>query len=160
MAFKKIDDAQLTTVADAIRIKGGTSDPIVFPDGFVSAIQAIEAKTGNEYQFVRGNITADEPTMDFFFEDIPFMPEGAFIYHTAGNNAAYYIAGEKLLLFGIGTIAGQNNVGLAWERRLAAAARLETTSFFVLWHDNMLVLTCEGYFNGPYSYMIWGKSAS
>lgn len=31
----------LTAVADAIRAKGGTSDPMVYPDGFVSAIQAI-----------------------------------------------------------------------------------------------------------------------
>ena len=31
----------LTAVADAIRTKGGTSEPLVYPDGFVSAIQAI-----------------------------------------------------------------------------------------------------------------------
>ena len=35
----------LTKVASAIREKGGTSDPLVYPDGFVSAIQAIPQKT-------------------------------------------------------------------------------------------------------------------
>ena len=47
---KAIDSAQLnanlTTIADAIRAKGGTSDALVFPSGFVSAVQAIQAGGG------------------------------------------------------------------------------------------------------------------
>ena len=43
---KAVDSAQLnadlTAVADAIRTKGGTSEQLAFPDGFVSAVQAIE----------------------------------------------------------------------------------------------------------------------
>ena len=39
-------DANLTTIADAIRTKGGTSDALVFPAGFVSAVQAIQAGGG------------------------------------------------------------------------------------------------------------------
>ena len=39
-------DANLTTIADAIRAKGGTSDALVFPSGFVSAVQAIQAGGG------------------------------------------------------------------------------------------------------------------
>lgn len=43
---KAVDSAQLnadlTAVADAIRTKGGTSAQLTFPDGFVSAVQAIE----------------------------------------------------------------------------------------------------------------------
>lgn len=34
-------DTDLTSVANAIRTKGGTSGQLAFPDGFVSAIQAI-----------------------------------------------------------------------------------------------------------------------
>lgn len=34
--------ADLTAVADAIRTKGGTTDTLTFPDGFVSAIESIE----------------------------------------------------------------------------------------------------------------------
>lgn len=34
--------SELTAVADAIRAKGGTSEQLVYPAGFVSAIQAIE----------------------------------------------------------------------------------------------------------------------
>ena len=44
MAYRKVNDTSLASVADAIREKGGTSDALVFPEGFVSAISAI--KTG------------------------------------------------------------------------------------------------------------------
>ena len=43
MAYRKVDDISLASVADAIRSKGGTSDELVFPDGFVTAISAIQA---------------------------------------------------------------------------------------------------------------------
>lgn len=35
------NDTDIKKVADAIRAKGGTSDPLAYPSGFVSAIQAI-----------------------------------------------------------------------------------------------------------------------
>ena len=46
MAYKKVKDTSLASVADAIRAKGGTSDALVFPDGFVSAISAIQTGGG------------------------------------------------------------------------------------------------------------------
>ena len=42
MAYRKVNDNSLASVADAIRSKGGTSDALVFPDGFASAISAIQ----------------------------------------------------------------------------------------------------------------------
>ena len=46
MAEYLTNTADLTEVADAIRAKGGISDPLVYPDGFVTAIQAIETGGG------------------------------------------------------------------------------------------------------------------
>lgn len=39
-------DADLTSVANAIRTKGGTSSQLAFPNGFVSAVQAIPTGSG------------------------------------------------------------------------------------------------------------------
>ena len=50
MAEYLTNTADLTKVASAIREKGGTSDPLVYPDGFVTAIQAIQ--TGTELQII------------------------------------------------------------------------------------------------------------
>lgn len=47
MAFRKVNDDSLATVAAAIRAKGGTSEPLAFPDGFVSAVDAIQAGVGS-----------------------------------------------------------------------------------------------------------------
>ena len=38
-----VNAADLTVVADAIREKGGTSESIVFPGGFVSEIQELNS---------------------------------------------------------------------------------------------------------------------
>ena len=46
MAYRKVDEASLTAVADSIREKGGTTGALAFPDGFVSAVQAIQAGGG------------------------------------------------------------------------------------------------------------------
>lgn len=50
MAEYLTNTTDLTKVAAAIREKGGTSDLLVYPDGFVTAIQAIQ--TGTELQIV------------------------------------------------------------------------------------------------------------
>lgn len=39
-----IEDSTLTAIANAIRSKGGTSAALAFPNGFVSALQAIETE--------------------------------------------------------------------------------------------------------------------
>ena len=50
MAEYLTNTTDLTKVASAIREKGGTSDPLVYPDGFATAIQAIQ--TGTELQII------------------------------------------------------------------------------------------------------------
>lgn len=37
----KVTDTELTSIANAIRTKGGTSAELIFPDGFISAVQNI-----------------------------------------------------------------------------------------------------------------------
>lgn len=42
-----VNQSDLVSVANAIREKGGTSETLVFPDGFVGAVQAIQAGGGD-----------------------------------------------------------------------------------------------------------------
>nr|DAE15052.1 MAG TPA: hypothetical protein [Siphoviridae sp. cty3u30] len=53
MAYDKIVDssgldANLTSVADAIRAKGGTTAQLAFPSGFVAAVQSIDSGGGTD----------------------------------------------------------------------------------------------------------------
>lgn len=54
MADYLTTDTELTSIADAIRTKGGTSASLAYPAGFISAINAI--KSGLEYE--EGTYTA------------------------------------------------------------------------------------------------------
>lgn len=49
----------LTKVANAIRSKGGTTDPLVYPDGFEAAILAIPSGTGTPVDVRLNAITID-----------------------------------------------------------------------------------------------------
>lgn len=60
MAIKKVDDASLTAVADAIREKGGTESLLEFPDGFISAIEDIKGSTGGVYIDEDGYLVLDD----------------------------------------------------------------------------------------------------
>ena len=55
MAYDKVIDsaeldAELTSVADAIRTKSGTTGKLTFPDGFVSAVEEIQTESSPKIQ--------------------------------------------------------------------------------------------------------------
>ena len=65
-----VNQSDLVSVANAIRTKGGTSEALVFPDGFVSAVQAIQAGGGGGSvepftKIISGTITFAEETAAF-----------------------------------------------------------------------------------------------
>lgn len=68
-------EAGLTTIANAIREKGGTSDTLAFPDAMAEAIAAIEAGGGNA---VVGEFTLSEPLTT----DAPLYIDNAFTQNT------------------------------------------------------------------------------
>ena len=57
MADYKVSDTSLTSIANAIRTKGGTSASLSFPDGFVTAIGNIS--TGGSATLITKSITAN-----------------------------------------------------------------------------------------------------
>lgn len=63
-----VNSSDMTAVADAIRAKGGTSEALAFPGGFVSAVQAIQAGGSSglfglsENDFLQGNGTLESYT--------------------------------------------------------------------------------------------------
>ena len=61
MAEYLTNNTDLKKVADAIRTKGGTADPLVYPDGFVEAIGNIQ--TGSPEQEKSVTITANGTTV-------------------------------------------------------------------------------------------------
>jgi hypothetical protein len=70
--YRVIED-DMTTVADAIREKTNTTDPIAFPAGFVSAIRSISGGTPadprDQYQRVEYIESAEEGTYPYIITD-------------------------------------------------------------------------------------------
>lgn len=52
MAIYIVQDASLAAVADAIRAKAGITEPLVFPDGFVDAVEEIQTDGGGSHRNV------------------------------------------------------------------------------------------------------------
>lgn len=72
-------DADLTSVANAIRTKGGTSASLAFPAGFVSAIGDIPTGGGGNYDIASGTITPASNSKSIYV-DVDFEPTHALIF--------------------------------------------------------------------------------
>lgn len=66
-----VNQPDLVSVANAIRTKGGTSEALAFPDGFVSAVQAIQAGGGA----VQADWSQNDETQLDYVKNRPFYLE-------------------------------------------------------------------------------------
>ena len=69
MADYLTTDTELTSVADAIRTKGGTSASLAYPAGFVNAINAIPTGGGASWtEHIDGYVTVGEFILDDYVD--------------------------------------------------------------------------------------------
>jgi hypothetical protein len=121
-------DADLTSVANAIRTKGGTSASLAFPAGFVSAVQAIPSGGGGDEtgSFIAGssqsNITISVSSLHSHIliwdsvvksdDDLTSAPYGRMktVLEYADNNTGFVIYGA-INSNGTGYTAQCNGIG-------------------------------------------------
>lgn len=84
------NDTDLKKVADAIRAKGGTSAPLAYPSGFVSAIQAIKSAPATPYM-----VAEYEQELMTAYESASFIKKAKLYNHT--RIASYELAYQHLL---------------------------------------------------------------
>ena len=87
MASYKVSDTDLTSVANAIRTKGGTSSPLVFPSGFVSAVQNIPSGGGTATLITKsivanGTYSAGDDDADGYSEVSVAVPQPPYVTGT------------------------------------------------------------------------------
>lgn len=84
-------DSDLTSVANAIRTKGGTSAQLAFPAGFVSAVQAIPSggitPSGTKQISITQNGTTTEDVTNYANAEITVNVSGGTNYGTTNNNS-------------------------------------------------------------------------
>lgn len=123
-------DADLTSVADAIRAKGGTSGQLSFPAGFVNAVDAITTGVNIEDTFDDWQRPSDWPDLDAICPD---GFEGALITYQVRDTVYYpynkihfHINGDAPRTVELGTVQGgvfvpfetHTNVGNIFEEDL------------------------------------------
>lgn len=75
-----VAEEQLKSIADAIREKTGTADGIVFPDGFVTAVSAIETGGGSEEDVIA--VMCEEKPCEYYSADVTKVRHYMFAYST------------------------------------------------------------------------------
>ena len=75
MANYLVTDTELTSIADAIRSKAGTSTSMAFPDAFVSTIEGISVGSNSADDFI-----LNHETMESFEGNVSTIGAGAFAY--------------------------------------------------------------------------------
>lgn len=97
MAVKVVDatslDTGLTSIADAIRTRGGTSDPLAFPAGFASAVAAIPE---TEVELKRGVIRPDAELVETWSYDKLWLAEEGGTLPAYSTSAVTLKASEQL----------------------------------------------------------------
>lgn len=72
-----VSSTDLTSIANAIRTKGGTSAQLAFPSGFVSAVQNIPTGGGSSVKYTRYTLTGDT-TIKALLDSINYEVQDAF----------------------------------------------------------------------------------
>lgn len=97
-----VDGADLTSVANAIRTKGGTSAQLAFPQDFVDAVQAIPtgiAPTGTKQISITANGTTTEDVAAYANAEItvnvPSGPSPTLITKTITENGTYNASSDN-----------------------------------------------------------------
>lgn len=78
MAKYLVNDTSLTAVADAIRTKGGTSEALSFPDGFVSAVEGIQAGGGDVDPISVARSILDKSITEYIDNELTIVPDYGF----------------------------------------------------------------------------------
>ena len=129
MAEYLTNTTDLTKVASAIRAKGGTSDPLVYPDGFVTAIQAIETGGGGG---------SDELVNSLIDRTI----SGAYVNNTVTIVGRYGLAGctklTSVMLPAVRTTDGNSMNGCS-ELTKADFSNLQTIRYSTFYSNKKLV---------------------
>ena len=132
-----VNSADMTAVADALRAKGGTSEALAFPGGFVEAVGAIQAGAG-------GNAVQ-------IGQDTPLNILKLFHTLETGNcvtgefTLSSYIQNTPTLLFstGLETVTGLLTVDRDWYIGYRGGERTVFSLFITLENNRFLNFCCN-----------------
>lgn len=126
-------DADLTSVANAIRTKGGTSASLAFPSGFVSAIANIPsggdpgdefewATTTNQVVTIGANSVTNTQAAKSFFDALASYNMCILLSPLTDANQFIYCGTSGAMRYRNGAIAS-TNIGTAYDAKLVEGTK-------------------------------------
>jgi hypothetical protein len=126
-------DNGLTSIADAIRIKGGTSADLAFPAGFVSAVEAIPTGGGENFKLLINDATGTAAQWNIPSMQNSLSANGVIeIKITDSNPATDY----------------GNIISLGSEAQLSSYNNNSVIHFYHIYSDNGTIDKIKSYCNG------------
>lgn len=164
MAERIVKEESLVAVADAIRAKGGTTDPLSFPTGFADAISAIQAGGGGVSGGVKANfgtftvdetITATEIVADDGFSvgyelmtinhNSGFTPKHFIVFSATGTSGVQYELTVHLMSTESKTAITVRVQSVVYNQYGTSASGLPTNKSCkrdIEWNENTITLYC------------------
>lgn len=127
-------DADLTSVANAIRTKGGTSASLAFPSGFVSAIEDIQsgggdpgdefewATTTNQVVTIGANSVTNTQAAKSFFDALATYNMCILLSPLTDENQFVYCGTSGAMRYRGGTVAS-TIIGSAYDTKLVEGTK-------------------------------------
>ena len=154
MAFDKVVDsavldAGMKSVADAIRAKAGTTDLLVWPDGFKAVVEGIQ--TGGGQAFQCGTVVSADDTNLV----VPCTLDNILIvrkYVTSTKNVAYLLNATLLVADGLKIQIGNNSIGGLTNQGIGVFSITKQNG------QTTFTQTTSIKFNGEYCYIAWDNA--
>lgn len=158
MAYKSVENSSLTSLANKIREKAKTSDPLSVPEGMISGINSIvNASESNLFKVSFGGINSSNSRKSLSITGLGFEPSGAIFICT------YVLTTGSDVLCITSKQNGKSQYGFCG--RLGQYARIQT-NFITFGVDSVTIANPIAYsgstkvtatLSGAYNYVIWGK---
>ena len=142
-------DADMKSVADAIRAKAGTTDLLEWPDGFKAAVEGI--RTGGGQAFQCGTVVSADGTNLV----VPCTLDNILIvrkYVTSTRNVAYLLNATLLVADGLKIQIGNNSSGNLTNQGIEVFSITKQNG------QTTFTQTTSIKFNGEYCYIAWDNA--
>lgn len=156
------NDTDLKKVANAIRVKGGTSTPLTYPDGFVSAIEAIKTTPILQTKTITPSTSKQEIVSDSGYDGLSKVTVEAIKTQaksiTPGTSQKIVTPDSSYLALSSVTVAGDAN--LKSENIKSGVSIFGQTGTYVGQTGDKTVTATNGYVSNGKMYIVFPEGPS
>lgn len=148
MALLTVNDSSLTSVANALRSAGNTSQTLLFPQDFLSAIRSISSEGGSTVEAGFQNVAQSS---SFSLPNLPFTPTNALLLLLRRSTT------KGVLVCAVSDSGYTENNAFGIFTSFSSGYITNISSNGFVFGPNSMIYTAPSTFNiyGLYFYLVW-----